>query len=344
MGKQKTTLQFIEESVKIHGNKYDYSKTDYKKALEKVIITCPIHGDFKQTPNSHLYGRGCPKCGLVLAGEKMKEILSKSPKRKKPEPYTNERFINEANLVHNGKYDYSKSDVNNRDEKMKLIITCPEHGDFKMTISNHIACKQGCPECARLNRIKSKEKNKEYFINKANYIHSNFYNYNKVIYKRARQKVIITCPIHGDFEQSPDNHLKGCGCPLCQNSQLERKVRIFLIQHEIDFLPQYRPNWLKCDEFHSQSIDFYLPKYNAGIECHGIQHFKPSGNFGSKKISNEARFERITNLDDRKNKLCVENGLNLFYYTEEKIDNYRYEIYKNLDLLLEKILSLPKIN
>lgn len=63
-----------------------------------------------------------------------------------------------------------------------------------------------------------------------------------------------------------------------------------------------------------------------------------------KKISNEARFERITNLDDRKNKLCVENGLNLFYYTEEKIDNYRYEIYKNLDLLLEKILSLSKIN
>lgn len=60
--KEPTTEDFISMARKIHGDKYDYSKVDYKKPFINVIITCPIHGDFKQRPAVHLSGRGCAEC------------------------------------------------------------------------------------------------------------------------------------------------------------------------------------------------------------------------------------------------------------------------------------------
>ena len=343
MGKQKTTEQFIKESKTIHGDKYDYSKTVYNKAQKKVIITCHLtdkngneHGDFEQTPNSHLCGRGCPKCGLAAAGEKISQQRSKTKKKKRNKKHlTFDNFKELFNEIHKGKYYYDKSIYTNN--KTKMVITCPEHGDFLMTPTNHYYGKQGCPECARLNRIKAHEKDKDYFVQKASIVHSNFYSYDKVVYKRARKKVIITCPVHGDFEQSPDNHLKGCGCPNCQNSQLERKVRCFLINNEINFLPQYRPKWLATDKAHSQSIDFYLPEYKIAIECHGIQHFKYAGAFGNTTIEPEKFFKKICDLDDRKYNLCKKHGIKILYFTDCNIDKYRYSLFKDLNELLLNI-------
>jgi hypothetical protein len=59
---QSNTEEFIEKSIKIHGDKYDYSKVNYYKAINNVIIICKEHGKFNQTPNTHLNGSGCPKC------------------------------------------------------------------------------------------------------------------------------------------------------------------------------------------------------------------------------------------------------------------------------------------
>jgi len=58
----KTNEDFIKEATILHNGRYNYSKTNYINAFEKVIITCPIHGDFTQKPNGHLSGRGCPVC------------------------------------------------------------------------------------------------------------------------------------------------------------------------------------------------------------------------------------------------------------------------------------------
>lgn len=63
--KIKTTEQFILDARKVHGDKYDYSKTNYIRSNIRVIITCPIHGDFEQTPNNHLKGTQCPICGNI---------------------------------------------------------------------------------------------------------------------------------------------------------------------------------------------------------------------------------------------------------------------------------------
>ena len=59
---QLTTEQFIEKAKRVHGDKYDYSKTNYTNYRTKVCIICPEHGEFWQVPNTHLFGAGCPTC------------------------------------------------------------------------------------------------------------------------------------------------------------------------------------------------------------------------------------------------------------------------------------------
>jgi hypothetical protein len=58
----KTREQFIVDAVKIHGDKYDYSKVNYLGNKVKVIIVCKNHGEFMQTPNDHTGKHGCRKC------------------------------------------------------------------------------------------------------------------------------------------------------------------------------------------------------------------------------------------------------------------------------------------
>lgn len=85
-----------------------------------------------------------------------------------------------------------------------------------------------------------------------------------------------------------------------------------------------------------QSLDFYLPKYNIAIECQGIQHIKPDGNFGSKKLTKEEIYEKVCELDDIKNELCKNNGVNIIYYADTNLD-YRYQICRNKNELLKTL-------
>ena len=128
MGKLKTANKFIEDAKKIHGNKYDYSKVEYKGSKVKVCIICPTHGEFWQKPNSHLNGCGCPNC---LKTKKM----------------TTESFIRKAKQIHGDKYDYSKVEYKNA--RTKVCIICPKHGEFWQIPCDHINSKCGCPSCSQ---------------------------------------------------------------------------------------------------------------------------------------------------------------------------------------------------
>ena len=77
-----TLEQFIEKARKVHGNKYDYSKVEYVNTNTKVCIICPIHGEFWQTPNSHLQGYGCKKCTYSSISKKSNthDFIEKSKK------------------------------------------------------------------------------------------------------------------------------------------------------------------------------------------------------------------------------------------------------------------------
>lgn len=128
---------------------------------------------------------------------------------------TTTQFIETARTVHGlNKYDYSK--VNYIINCEKVIITCLKHGDFSQTPANHLLG-IGCPECKREFLSKIRLSTNEEFIKKANLKHNDKYEYSFINYIGTKNKVIITCPEHGNFEQQPNNHLFGQGCPKCRN-------------------------------------------------------------------------------------------------------------------------------
>lgn len=125
---------------------------------------------------------------------------------------TKEEFIEKAQKVHGGKFDYSK--VKYTDNATKVCIICPVHGEFYQTPRGHLNGK-GCCKCGIKKRSESRLSNTEEFVRKANAIHGNKYDYSKVKYKRGHENVCIICPEHGEFLQTPHNHLSGSSCPEC---------------------------------------------------------------------------------------------------------------------------------
>jgi hypothetical protein len=190
-----TTSEFISNARAIHGDRYDYDRTVYVNNRTNITITCREHGDFEQRPTNHIsQPSGCPYCGRsATTAAKTSTIRN---------------FVEKARKVHGSRYDYSKGVyVNN---STKLIITCPEHGDFEQTPGNHIMGK-GCPSCGGKTIL-----NTETFIENARRVHGDKYDYRRSKYVTARRNVVITCPEHGDFEQTPNRHIsQGSGCPSC---------------------------------------------------------------------------------------------------------------------------------
>jgi len=206
-GTQKSnTEDFIDKAKEVHGNdKYGYDKVEYINAQTKVEISCIEHGVFKQIPNAHLSGKGCPKC----AGTQKSNT---------------EDFIDKAKEVHgNDKYGYDK--VKYENYKTNVEITCPKHGNFEQTPNAHLSG-HGCPKCAG-----NQKSNTEDFIDKAKEVHGNDkYSYDKVEYINVQTNVKITCleDGHGNFEQTPNNHLSGHGCPKCAKGNYSKTSIEFL--------------------------------------------------------------------------------------------------------------------
>ena len=126
---------------------------------------------------------------------------------------TTEEFIHRAKQVHGDKYDYSK--VRYVNAKTKVCIICPKHGEFYIRPDNVLSSHQGCPKCYDERRSQAQLKPVAQFIEEATKVHGGLYEYHKVEYKGDKTKVCIVCPVHGDFWQTPSNHLKGKGCPYC---------------------------------------------------------------------------------------------------------------------------------
>ena len=201
-GRGLTKEEVIEKANLVHDNKYDYSKVKYIDYETPVTIICPIHGEFQQSPNSHLHSYGCPKCGHknINADRKL----------------TTEEFIKKAKEVHGDKYDYSKVEYKNN--KTPVTIICPIHGEFRQRPANHLNG-NGCKKCA----VEESRLSKEIFITCSRLIHGYKYDYSKVRYVDSATKICIICPKHGEFWQLPTDHLDGHGCPCCNERKLEKK-------------------------------------------------------------------------------------------------------------------------
>ena len=235
---------------------------------------------------------------------------------------TKEEFVTRAKEKHGNKYNYDKVEYKGNNEK--VIITCPKHGDFPQTPHNHKAG-QGCPECKKEKLSKLYTMTKKEFIFKAMKIHGDTYSYNNIEWDGYDKKVMITCQKHGDFPQTPKKHLRGQGCPKCNESHLETVTSILLEKHNIKYEPQKTFPWLKNKR--KMHLDFFLPEYNIAIECQGIQHYLeyPTWVFTEESISD------IKQRDSTKHSLCQEYGIPIYYI------KYNDDIEEKINELISKI-------
>lgn len=198
---RKTTQQFIKEAKAVHGERYDYSQTQYRNNKTKVVVICPEHGPWDQAPSNHLSGFGCRQCGLKNAGQYHKKDTS--------------RFIEQARKVHGDKYDYSRVEYVGAREKVEII--CPVHGAFFQVANVHISGSE-CLKCSYQKRGKMSRLSFGEFLKRAHEVHDNFYVYDqaKRDFSTTLGKIEIQCPVHGRFRQTPGGHLSGRGCPKCR--------------------------------------------------------------------------------------------------------------------------------
>lgn len=293
--KQKNTIEFfIQKANEVHSDKYDYSKVIYKNTKTKVIIICPIHGEFEQTPDNHLSGRGCMYCGGTI---KMDGKL----------------FISKAQKIHNNKYDYSKVVYTN--SRTKVTIICPIHGEFEQTPNNHLSKEQGCFECL------GKIYNTDTFKTICSIVHNNKYDYSKVIYNNSQGEVEIICPIHGEFNQRVDSHRQGNGCIKCSNngtSSHEIEIKTFIKSLDVKIIENTR-KIIKSFE-----LDIYLPDHKIAIEYNGLYW--------------HSEIYKDKNYHLNKTQLCSEQDIQLIHIFEDEWLN-KQDIVKSR---LKNILGLTQ--
>ncbi|VVC05180.1 Uncharacterised protein [uncultured archaeon] len=182
-------------------------------------------------------------------------------------------FITKAEKVHiKRNCNYSKIKYVN--SRTPVTIICPIHGEFSISPVNHLQGRY-CPICTKIDTIRKMRSNTDEFVVKAKKIHGKKYDYSCSEYVSAKDYISIRCPDHGVFQQIVSYHLSGNGCPTCNESWGERKIRLYLENHSIDFRTQVKFN--DCRNTFSLPFDFgiyYNRKLLGLIEFQGIQHYR----------------------------------------------------------------------
>ena len=292
MGFKKTNDDIINQFNLTHGDKYDYTSVNYEKSNKKITITCKEHGEFTQTPKDHLRGNGCPKC----SGRNVSNV----------------EIINELKSFHNNRYKY-----NFINKKKKITITCEEHGEFYQSYNTHKKG-HGCPKCSfeknRLIRTKSLNQ----FVDDANSVHGDRYDYSLVDYIRSRDKINIICKEHGTFNQTGESHLRGYGCPSCGDKYQKEIKNIFnlLNDNKIEF--EINNNTI----LNGKELDIYIKNKNLAIEYDGL--YWHCDKFKDKKYHLEKTIE------------CEKKGVRLIHIFED-------ELVHNPSIVLSKILNIAGV-
>ena len=159
--------------------------------------------------------------------------------------------------------------------------------------------------------------------------HGYIYDYSLITTNKKRIKVDIICKKHGIFKQTLKKHLSGNGCPICKESQGEKKVRLYLECNNSIFDTQKFFN--DCKNINPLPFDFYLPKYNLCVEYDGIQHFEKREFFGG--ING---FNKLIKNDQIKNSFCKKNNIDLL--------RIPYYDYNNIEKILKNKLKEYEIN
>lgn len=286
----KTTEEFIKDAKKVWGNKYDYSLVEYKGTFSPIKII--YNGiTYKQKPCTHLIGMKCERDTIKCHDD----------------------FIRKAIEKHGNKYDYSLTEYKGIEKKIKIIF----NGDIYEQ-------KAGAHLYAGLIERRRNRKTNEIFIGEANQIHDFKYDYSKVSYINNKTKVIIICPIHGEFNQLPGSHLQGHGCTYCMESNGEKEVAKFLKKYKINYSREHK--FKDCiGKRYKLPFDFYIPSMRTCIEFDGKQHYFPMPFFGGQEALN-----MVQATDKVKSNYCEDHYINLIRIRYDQIDNIHKILWENL--------------
>lgn len=295
----------IKRYQELYGDKFDYSLFKYINGKTKGKIKCNTCGIiFKQRPDSHLAGNGCPNC----AKKYIADI------RRIPQEEIIERFIE----IHGNRYDYSNTITNGIHNKIEII--CKEHGSFWQTVNNHLKG-HGCPTCKRVNHSEFLTLDQKEIIERFINLHGDRFGYDNFIYKGMNEKGEIECREHGIFLQTPNNHLKGQGCPKCNYSKGEAALEAIFIKNNIKYEPQFKL------PFYNYEYDFHLPDYGIIVEFHGRQHYEPVDRFGGLE-----RFKKQLDRDAEKRSLAREYSTPLIEIHYKHLDHKYIKRFEELFL------------
>jgi hypothetical protein len=294
--KKSTTNEFIEKAKLIHGDKYDYSKVTYISNHTKIVIECPIHGEFKQMPYSHLQKHGCKKCN------------------DENKPLKIEDFIKKSNKTHNNKYDYSK--VKYVDSNTKIEIICKTHGSFLQNPYQH-SIEIGCPNCYEEKHNLTNEK----FIKKCINTHGDKYDYSETCYLDSKTKIKINCKKHGSFLQFPFGHLSGQGCKKCTSNISNKEIKFLDYLNIKENCRQLKIGGFLVDAFDENTNTIYE---FLGDYWHGNPEIYNKNEIN--KVTKKTFGELYDFTFFYKFKKLKENGYNIKYIWENDWDNKKLEL------------------
>ena len=296
-----THAEFLRKAVETHGDRYDLSLVRYTGLQKRVDVVCEKHGVFHPQAGNFIRGSGCPSCG--------RESVGKKSRRKEAS------YIAEAVKVHGGRFSYGK--VTSRNGITMMRVICPVHGMFEQNAQDHLSG-VGCVKCSKPVRDMPS------FLLEARKVHGDKYDYSSVEYRRALEKVTITCPIHGPFEQTPSSHISAAqGCPVCANcgpSKGHVEIAEFLQQYT-EVLNEY------AFDSSRRRLDVYLPEHNLAVEYHGL-------------IWHSTAFSQDPLRDYKKHSDAANSGIRVIHIYEDEWKLKRQIVEK---ILLSSIGKSPKV-
>ncbi len=309
MPKKYNKEEILKKFKKIHNEKYDYIlwNESYKNSNQKIPILCKkCNKIFYQRIKVHYDGHNCPYgCYGNSRRQKLtfKEFIKQLIDKK-----LNKYFYFLFDEIWWNKNYQGKS-------KTKFPVKCKLCGNIYYKTGTSLYNKERCFNCFGKKKI-----NKEKFLKLSKKVHTKYiYDIDNIFknYQGIYEKIPIICPKHGIFYQTIANHIfLEQGCPKCNESKGERKIRQYLEENNIDYKYQYP---IKIEGRKKPLyFDFYIPEKNLAIEFDGIFHYKDHP-----KQSLEIQKER----DELKNQYCKENIINLL--------RIPYWEYKNIKEILK---------
>ena len=293
----KTHAQYISELKEINLN-IDVIE-EYKGANTPILHKCLLDDyEWYATPANILSGKGCPKCGGNI--------------KKTHEEYAEEVSLINPNIKVLGKYITAR---------MPILHKCKIHNTKWIAYPYHILQGCGCAECGKEKISSKNSKTHEQYVAELKKINPNIIPIE--MYINSNISILHKCLIDGnEWYSYPSNILAGSGCPQCNESRGERKIRLWLENNCI--LYESQKTFKNCYDKKPLPFDFYLPELNKCIEYDGIQHYEPIEFFGGQE-----NFEYVVKHDNIKNEYCKNNGISLlripyFKNVEEELHNFLF--------------------